>query len=131
MSPTFQRPAMVADAKSETKSSSANSRVLEVNRPWLQKGIDAIGQCATPRERDWLARRLEYFVGTRRNDVSQLTEAEVLEYLDWQAQHGQKDWQILQSLSAICYMLDLGCQRAEFQYPAMREKWRASRSSAA
>lgn len=87
----------------------AASRVLEVNRPWLQKGLYAIAQWeSNAQEREWLCKRLDFFVGSRRNDVSQTTENDVLLYLDGQAKNGQKDWQVLQSLSAICYLLEFG-----------------------
>ncbi|MBI5759502.1 MAG: tyrosine-type recombinase/integrase [Planctomycetales bacterium] len=29
----------------------------------------------------------------------------------------------MQSLSAICYLLQFGCDRREFAFPALREKW--------
>ena len=100
------------------------SRVLDVNRPWLDKGLQAIWQQETNhKEREWVCKRLEFFVGSRRDDVSHITEAQVFEYLDWQVKHGQKDWQVLQSLSAISYLLEYGCGRRECMFSALREKW--------
>ncbi len=90
----------------------------------LQKGLDAIGQWeSNPKEREWLNKRLEFFVASRRHDVSQTTVTEVLEYLDWEIHHSQKEWQVLQSLSAICYLMEFGCGRREFEFPVLREKW--------
>ncbi len=100
------------------------SRVLEVNRPWLEKGLQAIWQQETNlKEREWVGKRLEFFVAGRRQDVCHTTEAEVFEYLERQVKSGQKDWQVLQSLSAISYLLEFGCGRREFAFPALRGKW--------
>jgi integrase-like protein len=105
---------------------------LEINRPWLEKGVEAIARMATnTREAEWLCRRLEFFVKTLRHDVRQTSETEVLNYLDWQAGRGQKDWQVLQSLSAICYMLEFGCEMKEFQFPVLRERWLERRGQSA
>lgn len=100
------------------------TRVSEINRPWLEKGLAAIAQWeSNSQEREWLGKRLEFFVASRQQEVSQTTEADVLTYLDWQAKNGQKEWQVLQSLSAICYLLEFGCGRREFAFPELREKW--------
>ena len=101
---------------------SATSRVLEFNRPWLDKGLQAIWQQETnQKEREWVCKRLEFFVGSRRDDVSHITEVQVFEYLDWQVKSGQKDWQVLQSLSAISYLLEYGCGRRECVFSGSTE----------
>ena len=100
----------------------AASRILEINRPPLDKGLHAIWQQETNhKEREWVCKRLEFFVGSRRDDVSHITEAQVFEYLDWQVKSGQKDWQVLQSLSAISYLLEYGCGRRECVFSGSTE----------
>lgn len=97
---------------------------LPVNQEWLEKGLDVIGRMArNAKDAEWLCRRLEFFVKTRRKDVRQTTAAEVLEYLDWQVGRGQKDWQILQTLEAICFLLEFACGMTAFGFPLLREKW--------
>lgn len=97
---------------------------LPVNHEWLEKGLAVIGRTArNAKDAEWLCRRLEFFVKTRRHDVRQTTEAEVLEYLDWQAGRGLKDWQILQTLESISYLLDFACGLKAFAFPKMRNKW--------
>src|SRR5712691_4631657 len=82
------RPNSVGETRTVTTgkpaaAAKAVARVLEVNRPWLQKGLDAIWQWEfNPQERDWLCKRLEFFVASRRQAVCHSTETDVLEYLD-------------------------------------------------
>lgn len=121
------------EANSVARDSSRGTQVsdvgLPVNREWLKKGLNAIGHLArNEREAEWLCRRLEFFVKTRRHDVRQTTETEVLDYLDWQAGRGQKDWQVFRTLDAICYLLEFGCGMKAFRFAELREQWLGRRA---
>lgn len=55
--------------------------------------------------------------------LATLRQADVLAYLETLTRLGEKDWQVMQALDAICILLSFGCGRLNVHMPEVREHW--------
>jgi integrase len=97
------------------------SKVVE---GWLVKAQQAIPQYERDAKRqDWIFQRMVAFARVHGERLATLRQADVLAYLETLTRRGEKDWQVMQALDAICILLSFGCGRLNVRMPEVRERW--------
>lgn len=91
---------------------------------WLEKAQRAIPQYERDAKRqDWMFQRMVAFARVNGERLATLRLADVLRYLETLTRRGEKDWQVMQALDAICLLLSFGCGRLNVRMPEVREQW--------
>ena len=91
---------------------------------WLEKAQRAIPQYERDAKRqDWMYQRMVAFARVHGERLATLRLADVLGYLETLTRRGEKDWQVMQALEAICLLLSFGCGRLNVRMPEVREQW--------
>ena len=105
------------------------AEVTKVDR-WLQRGRDAIPQYERDATRaEWLFRKMESFARLHGERLSVIRLADVLAHLESLTRRGHKEWQVMQSLDAICILLRFGCGRENVRFSEVREHWLQHRAA--
>lgn len=101
----------------------AKGLTVSVNQ-WLEKAQRVIPQYERDAKRqDWVYQRMVAFARVHGEQLATLRREEVLGYLETLTRRGEKDWQVMQALEAICLLLTFGCGRLNVRMPEVREQW--------
>jgi hypothetical protein len=97
---------------------------------WLSKARRAIPQYERDaRRQDGMFQRMVAFARVHGERLATLRQADVLQYLEKLTRRGEKEWQVMQALDAICLLLSFGCGRLNVRIPEVREHWLVHRQS--